>query len=148
MEQIPKKFRKMATAITITKPPPFRQDEEGKPQHSGFYLVQIQNGWELFGQSEFWIQNGQAFFVGDPNRGIPGARKQFSSSFSKACWPKVILDDGGWLAWVRDQAQPSFKDEESLVAHLVKMGKDEGEFRGMLLELHNHFLSAKEGAQS
>lgn len=114
--------KSMATALVITRPDPLRwigADGQPRESHSGWYFVRIQDGLQLFGLDGFWVQRSTGFFNGEGN-GIPGLIRAFRTEWNRPGWPKIILDDGGWLAEIRGQARPSFKNEAAVREFLLR----------------------------
>jgi len=96
----------MATAIVVeerNRSAYINQDDDAQWLVSKWYRVRIQDGAVLFGLSEFSVQTGEDF--------ITDLKAAFPTELNRPGWPKVILNDGGWLANRRQQDEPSFKDE-------------------------------------
>lgn len=145
--RIPRRFQKLATAIIVMERPVYWEGQcngGSKVQHkSAWHTVHIQDGLVLFGVSQLDVQVHDDFFKGDIRRRIPGFCEQFPAEWDRRiseedrsrAWPKVVLDDGGWFAWLRDQDQPSHKSD----AEAVKAG---GQFTSRNIERNRQlFLS-------
>jgi hypothetical protein len=124
MQVIPKQFKKLATAIMVCERPIYWEGQingSGSPVkvRATWHQVHIQDGLVLFGLSHFDVQPQDEFLTGQLATHIPGFIEMFPSEWDvrvseedrRWAWPKLVLDDGGWFAWFRNQATQAFKDE-------------------------------------
>lgn len=103
----------LATALIVEQRNVYamaKRNGDDVPLRSAWYLVHVQDGLQLFGCDSFYAQVGDGF--------IKAFRGQFSREWNVQDWPKVILDDGGFLARLRKQTVPAFRDEPAVVRFL------------------------------